>query len=140
MALVDGAKTIEVRTWATKHRGPLVICASATPKNWFWRNEATNELLLIPSGCILGIVDLIDCRPMTKVDEDGAFCDVFAGAFAWVVKPIAHCRPDAILGKLNLFDVADNKLVRLDEATESIFDFEPPQGEVKFSSRCLVLE
>jgi hypothetical protein len=45
-------------------------------------NEATDELLLVPSGGILGIIDLIDCRPMTKADEDGAFFDLFAGAIA----------------------------------------------------------
>jgi hypothetical protein len=104
------------------------------------RDEVSNELLLVPSGCILGIIDLIDCRPMTKADEDGAFCDVFAGAYAWVVRPIAHCRPDAILGKLNLFDVPENKLVRLDCEIDSIFNYDPPQGEVRFTKACPVLE
>jgi hypothetical protein len=140
MALVDGAKTIEVRTWSTRHRGPLVICASASPKNWFMRDEVTNELLLIPSGCIMGIVDVIDCRPMTKADEAGAFCESFPGAWAWVVEPIAHCRPDKILGKLNLFEVAVAHLVRLDDERDSIFNYNSPQGEVKYTERCPVLE
>lgn len=138
-ALVDGAKTIEVRTWATRHRGPLVICASASPNNWFFFYEAGNEHWLIPSGCILGIVDLIDCRPMTKADEDAAFCDCYPGDFAWVVKPIARCLPDSIKGKLNLFDVPDENLVRLDDETDSMFNYPPPQGEIKYTKRCPVL-
>jgi hypothetical protein len=139
MALVDGAKTIEVRTWSTRHRGPLVICASASPKNWFMRDEATHDLFQLPAGCVLGVVDLVDCRPMTEADEDGALCDVFAGAWAWFVRPIAHCRPDAILGKLNLFEVPDASLVRLDDETDSVFNYDPPQGQVKFTSGCPVL-
>jgi hypothetical protein len=88
----------------------------------------------------LGIVDLIDVRPMTKGDEKGAFCEVFDGAFAWHVRPITQCRPDAILGKLNLFEVPDANLVRLDAETDSIFNYIAPQGQVKFTSRCPVLE
>lgn len=139
MALVDGVKTIEVRTWATKHRGPLVICASALPNNWFWYVEDDKVHRLIPAGCIMGIVDLVDCRPMTQADEESAICDCLPGDFAWVVKPIARCRPDPIIGKLNLFEVPDDKLVRLDDETDSPFNYPSPQGEIKFTKGCPVL-
>ena len=139
LALVDGVKTIEVRSWSTRHRGPLVVCASASPNNWFWYDEDNREHWLIPAGCIMGIVDLVDCRPMTKADEDAALCDYFPGDFAWVVKPIARCRPDPIKGKLNLFDVPDDNLVRLDDETDSMFNYPAPQGEIKYTKRCPVL-
>lgn len=139
LALVDGVKSIEVRTWTTKHRGPLVICASASPNNFFWRDEVEHVHRLIPSGCIMAIVDLVDCRPMTKADEDDAICDYCPGAFAWVVKPIAHCRPDPIMGKLNLYDVPDDKLVRLVDETDWVFNYPPPQGGIKFTKLCPVL-
>ena len=43
--LADGTKTIELRTWATDYRGPLVICAAKAIDPWllstpsFWPQE-----------------------------------------------------------------------------------------------------
>lgn len=141
MLLVNGSKTVEVRTWATKHRGPLLICASASPKNVFWFDSVEKVHRLMHAGCILGIVDLLDCRPMVKADEDAAWCDLMPGAYAWVTEPISYCRPDPIKGALHLYDVPDDVPVRFDETdTLWIYDFPCPQGEVKFSERCPVLE
>jgi len=138
--LLDGIKTIEVRSWATKHRGPLLICASAMPKNVFFKfNDGGTELL--PAGAIIGIVDLIDCRPMVEADanEGGAACDFSPGAFAWVVKRVTWCKPDPLKGALSLFNVPDEKIIKLnDDSTEDVDSFwyyPKPQGEIKFDAR-----
>ena len=139
--LVEGRKTIEVRSWATDYRGPLVICASSAPKNVFWHDQVDNVHRLMHAGCIIGIVDLIDCRPMTEGDDDASCGNYVAGAWAWVVRPVSYCRPDPIVGRLNLFDVPDDALVRIaNDDTDWLFNYPPPQGAVKFTNRCPVLE
>jgi hypothetical protein len=63
--VVHGLKTIEIRRWATSHRGPLLIHAS---KQWDDRAPAPE---LLPSaihtnlschGGILGQVELVECK------------------------------------------------------------------------------
>ena len=140
-ALVDGEKTIEVRSWSTPHRGPLLICASASPKNVFWHDHVDHVNRVFYAGCIIGIVDLLDCRPMNKADEYAALCDYQVGAYAWVTKTIAFCRPDPVLGKLHLFEVPDDKIVRVgNDDNDWTYCYPPPQGNIKLTCRCPLLE
>ena len=67
--ILAGDKTIETRTWKTKHRGKILLCASKTPK--------TNL-----SGHAFAIADLIDVRPMTKEDEEQACCEIYPRAYS----------------------------------------------------------
>lgn len=63
--LVAGLKSIEVRTWATRVRGPVLIHAStrADPRPEGWALIATPELRARASrrGGILGTATLADC-------------------------------------------------------------------------------
>mgnify|MGYP001294699278 CR=1 FL=1 len=139
--LVEGRKTIEVRSWSTQYRGPLVICASAAPKNIFWHDTVDDEHRLMHAGCIIGVVDLVDCRPMRESDAAPACGEYIEGAFAWVIEKRHYCRPDPIAGRLNLFDVPDELLVPIaNDETDWLFNYPPPQGQIKFSDRCPVLE
>jgi hypothetical protein len=138
--LVDGAKTIEVRTWQTPHRGPLLISASAAPKNCFWKDTDAGVHRLMHSGCIIGIVNLIDVRPMVKADEDAAGCDLMPNAWSWVTEPISYCEPKPIKGALHLYDVADSDIVRFEQTDELwIYDYPCPQGEVRYTKACPLL-
>jgi len=140
MLIVQGLKTIEVRSWETKHRGDLLICASAAPKNLFWCDTETKENFLMPAGCVLGVVELLDVRPMVKADgKDSVWCYA-PGAFAWVLRPKYAVRPHKVAGRLSLFDVDENRLEKLEDGIEDMFDFEPPQGEIKFGKTSRVLE
>lgn len=89
-------KTIEVRTWVTPYRGPLLICVSKSPR-----------IDGLPSGVALCIVDLIDCRPIEIGDADAAGCAVDPSReFAWVLsspRPLEFLRP--VSGRLGLYDV-----------------------------------
>lgn len=78
--------------------------------------------MLALGGMALGVVDLLDVRPMTKADIDDAFLpndpEVVANAlkgFAWHVKKRYEIIPFAVKGKLNFFDVPDEKLCPLPE-------------------------
>lgn len=60
----------------------------------------------LPCGVALCTVDLTDCRPMTKDDIGAAYCDIYPGAFAWIlsnVRPIE--KPFPVKGQLGIFEV-----------------------------------
>lgn len=87
-----GIKTIETRTWKTNYRGPLLICASANPKSEF-------------SGKAVCVVELVDCREMTKSDETDACCQIYPEAKAWVLRDVQLIEPFPVKGQLRLFEV-----------------------------------
>jgi hypothetical protein len=92
--IADAQKRIEVRTWSTKYRGPLLICAS---------QRKHDDL---PTGCALCVVDLVDVRPMTENDEDDALCyfdDI--GEYAWVLRNPRRVDHFPVKGRLNLYQV-----------------------------------
>ena len=105
--LIDaGLKTIEVRTWATGHRGPLLICASA----YKFRSSETGEYY--PNGVMLAVVDLVDVRPITQKDLKAAILPddykLTGRELAW---ELARPRPVEMTptkGRLYLFDVPEN--------------------------------
>lgn len=76
---------IETRTWATKYRGLVLICASKdpyTPKILLGISgkqvHRITDLLTFPDvaptlGHAIAVGELVDCRPMVKADEDVCF-------------------------------------------------------------------
>jgi hypothetical protein len=95
----------------------------------------------MPAGCVLGSINLVDVRKMTKEDEyeGGAFCEYIPGAYAWVMETTGkQYRPDKVIGKLKFFDVPDEKLVQL-AAGDRFYNYPPAQGEVKFTKRCNIV-
>ena len=82
---------IETRTWKTDYRGSVLICAS---KKLYNEQEIISisgvnqyeriKNILIPyliqnardyTGYAIAIGNLVDCRPMTKADEDKCFVE-----------------------------------------------------------------
>lgn len=90
--IATGVKTIETRTWKTNYRGPLLICASASPKSEF-------------SGKAVCVVTLVDCREMTKSDEAAACCQIYPNAKAWVLRDVQLIEPFPVKGQLRIFEV-----------------------------------
>jgi hypothetical protein len=100
--VAEGKKTIELRTWSTKHRGPILIVAGrgvdhADAK----RLGRTKE----PAGVTLCIVDLVDVREAVRTDDDGACCAVTPGEFAWVLANPRATKRVSIIGRLGLYEV-----------------------------------
>ena len=137
--LVYGEKTIEVRSWRTKYRGELLICASAAESN-VWIQNDDEQPLLLPAGATLGVVRLIECRPATAADADAALCEIPQGAYAWVIdaSQAYDTRPDKVIGRLRLFEVADKHIHRLDDE-DHWWNYPPPQGKRKLSERSITL-
>lgn len=101
--ILSGRKTLELRTWRTDYRGPLLICAGARldPRGARW--EAVG-----PQRHALAMVELLDVRTATDEDADAACFLPSAYAkncFAWVLGGVRPVRPFAVSGKQGLFDV-----------------------------------
>jgi ASCH domain len=91
--IASGEKTIETRKWPTDYRGTLLIVSSKSPD-------------IRPAGCAVALATLVDCRPMTHADQNAAQCQLYRGAYAWVLRDIRRLRPFAVRGQLGIYDVA----------------------------------
>jgi hypothetical protein len=78
--IANGEKTIEFRSWATKHRGPLLICSGVS-----WAEGIDPAERVGPRGVTICVVDLVRC--------DGAAWD-----YEWILRdpvpvhPVEHNR------------------------------------------------
>ena len=106
--IASGRKTLELRSWATHKRGPLVIVASAGRSVSDDGEDAAARLGLdvdeLPRGAALCVVDLLDSRPMRPEDAKAACCPFDPEAFAWVLGNVRPFRePIAMRGQLSFF-------------------------------------
>ncbi len=101
--ILSGQKVYEFRSWATKHRGDLLICSSASPKI---------EGML--SGYALAIVNLSNITQITQNNSYEFGIDDLEEnerLFAWHLTNLRPIQPFKIKGKLNLYEV-DDSLIR----------------------------
>ena len=120
------AKSLETRSWKTRHRGPLLIHASKNVEDLLdlFYSEPFYEVLRgwggfespddVPVGCILGLnrldaifrteqIELMD-GPSDRYEK--AFGDFGPGRYAWhLPSPVPFAEPIPYKGALYLFDV-----------------------------------
>jgi len=94
--IASGEKTLEIRTWATGHRGKIILCASKKPCGRY-------------AGQAFALADLVNIRPMTPDDAKKAGGFFIDGAFAWELANIRPFRPFPITGKLGIFKIDTEK-------------------------------
>lgn len=92
--IAEGKKTIETRTWPTKYRGDILICASK-------KSEAHG----FPTGCAICVAQLVDCRLMVEDDYLAACCPPRADMYSWVLENIRQVKPFPVKGQLRIFEV-----------------------------------
>lgn len=95
--IASGRKTVELRSWATQYRGPVLIISGSST----WRGEHGYEIG--PRGVSLCAVDLVDCRPCAPGDDGPACLAPPEGFWAWI---LANVRPVAqipVKGRLGLY-------------------------------------
>lgn len=114
--ILRGRKKYELRTWATNHRGRLVIQAGKTVQAEDAR-KAGLDLADLTRGALLGTVEVVDCVPYTRemaeeLHQARADFDPWEpGWHAWVLhEPIRLPDPIPYSGKMGLFDVPDDVL------------------------------
>lgn len=115
--IADGAKPIELRTWQTSYRGPLLIVSSAAPAGLIMPLP-DGTLLPLPAGRMLAVVDLVSIEPATAAHTAAACADPAEWApagYAWHLINSRHVRPAPVRGRLNLYDVPDDLIVYLDD-------------------------
>lgn len=119
-----GAKHFETRSWATRHRGPLAIHASKRSVDSGDWPVAINAALSgagfgwygqeLPYGCVVCMVDLIDCYRTEKVqleewfephkEREMAFGDFTPGRFAWQLENVRFCENLSARGAQGLWE------------------------------------
>ena len=101
--IANGEKTIETRTWRTNHRGDLLICSSkkfdeyATP-------DMFSDATCFVRGMTICVVNVVACVPMEEKHVIEACCDVYEGAWAWILEDIRIVKNLPVKGVLNIFD------------------------------------
>jgi hypothetical protein len=89
----QGLKTLETRTYPTKHRGDLLITCSASSKT-------------LNAGRAVCVVEVVDCYPMTKEHEQAACCELYPRAWCWELKNLRQLsRKFRVKGQLQIFEV-----------------------------------
>jgi len=115
--VAGGVKLVETRSWGTPYRGPLAIHAARKwdaevaadiervredlKKCWALtalglRKDQKRVLYDLPwekgLGCILAVVELVDCRPMLEAPDtvEGLFGSFGPGRWGWKLE---HVRP-----------------------------------------------
>lgn len=97
---------IETRTWATKYRGWVLICASKQGYSFAelltisGRDRYEKMPLIIDDpnrfdykGMAIAIARLSDCRPMTPADEDAAFVQYRPGLWCHIYTDVCAITP-----------------------------------------------
>lgn len=109
--IVEGYKTMDLRTWSTTHRGPLAIYASLEVEKDACKLHGV-DIKTLTTGAVIGIVDLTDVIPLTKKSYEEnqekhlAGRNYREGMFGWVLKnPRPLDPPQVAKGRLHLFDV-----------------------------------
>ena len=108
--IISGRKTIELRTWRTHYRGPVLIIASAKP----WAGD--HDHLMGPMGVTIGLVEVVDCREFDPKMDWSSTCIPKTHQlpakphYSWVLANPRPVRQVPCKGMLNLFQPSHNLL------------------------------
>lgn len=121
--IAAGTKRLEIRTWQTNYRGPLLICAGLTAHRLYVQYDARIQMVELCNlrsrvwhklpfdlfkidGCAVCVVDLVGVRPFLKgsMSETDACVDHIEGAFAWEMENPRLIKSFPIKGQLRLWD------------------------------------
>lgn len=101
-----GLKTIECRSWSTKHRGPLLICSGLSVAQCDYEIPE-DKWDYYPLGVALCVVDVLEVVPFTKQHLEAAVMEEMPDqpCYAWVLGDVRQIEPFDVRGKPGLFEV-----------------------------------
>ncbi|MGH9823010.1 MAG: ASCH domain-containing protein [Blastocatellia bacterium] len=108
--ILQGRKTIEVRTWPTKHRGRLLLHAAARPDSAALKAFGLNRGEFV-YGALVGECELYECSEFTESTWEslrqhhlnlGAFT---RGQYAWLLRSSSRIGPILFKGRLGLMRI-----------------------------------
>ncbi len=124
--IAQGTKTIEVRSWQTNYRGPLLIVSGLNPFEGLKKfketdsegrhkveDELFDDLKFLYFGHAICICELYEIEPFARRHEKAALCPYYPDLFAWHIRNIQPVKPVSIKGKLNFFEVEDDQIMVL---------------------------
>lgn len=116
-----GVKSVELRSWETRYRGPLLICASRRaddPEKWLQEPvlrrcaELGVNLRGLPSGVAVCVVSLVAVGVATPADMFSSCVKPMNFMWAWRLGPeIQRVKQRPLLGRLGIFEVPDDFIV-----------------------------
>lgn len=110
--IAQGRKSIELRSWSTSYRGPLLIVAG---RNWHSLGVELHGSIGA-RGVSVCVGTLHDVRPATARDAQKACVrppSVCSGLLAWELRDVVRVAEVPVIGRLSLFDVTPEVLARL---------------------------
>jgi len=104
-AILNCGKGVENRKWRTNYRGRVIVHAgqSIDPIGVkFLQDRGIDVPKDLPTGCLLGEVEIVDCVPVEAMaGNPWAF-----GPFCWILKnPVVFEQPMPWKGALSFFEV-----------------------------------
>ena len=109
--VLQGKKTLDLRTWSTRHRGPLAIYASQTVEKDACRVHGLDPDQLT-TGAVIGLVDLVGMVELDQAAYDARESQHLSGRhfqeplFGWeLANPRPLAEPIPTRGRLLLFEV-----------------------------------
>jgi hypothetical protein len=104
--ILSGRKIIEVRSWKTNYRGPLLLVSSKSLDPYgASRFPYSDNLLPALRGHAVGVCWLGECSMMTSCHEWKALCDYYHGLYSWFLRGVKPIKPFPVRGRLRLFEV-----------------------------------
>lgn len=109
--IAEGIKTVETRSWSTKYRGPLLICA--------WKAVAPGSAIFVKDGRVERVtpyseqelghaictVELVGCTTMAEEHEAAVLVRCRPGLYAWRLENVRKLEPFPVVGKQGFFEV-----------------------------------
>lgn len=125
--IVEGRKTLDLRTWSTRHRGPLAVYASLDIEKEACAHHDV-DVNTLTSGALIGVVDLVDVIPLNETTYNARAADHLNGRpwhdgmCGWVLEnPRLIDPPQVVKGHLKLFDVAfDDGQLTIDARSQTV--------------------
>ena len=134
-AIAYGHKTIETRTWYTKYRGPILIVASKLPDKpmlEYLKMETKGVITgQLEYGKAIATAKIVDCRPMTKADEDAALCDTYEKAHSWLLENVEQIKPFDVTGQMGIYEVP---MPKYDPADPANYEIEERAAILQFNN------
>lgn len=109
--VLQGVKTLDLRTWSTRHRGPLAVYASQTVEKDRCQEHGI-DLDRLTTGAVIGVVDLVGVVELDGASYAARASEHLSGRrfqapmFGWeLANPRPLAEPQPARGRLLLFEV-----------------------------------
>ena len=107
--ILQGVKKIETRTWITRFTNNQdILIVSSIRKHPDFAGRKFQHPDHNYYGYALCVVKIVQCRPMTVKDEPAACCNMYPGAWSWVLSDVRRIQPFQIKGIERFFEVDDS--------------------------------